>query len=255
MTYKWLKWTRVTVALVFFLLTTLVFLDFKEVVGEKGVNNILFLQFVPSLLKFFAVFSLSAAGFIIILVLTALFGRVYCSAICPLGILQDFISRAGKLFRKKRKRRYKYLKPRNILRYTILAATVILGIFASVFVVNLLDPYSLFGKVATGLFRPVGIWINNGLASILESMNVYVLYLRDISMFHLAAFIFPVIILVVLLYMSGRYGRLYCNTICPVGTLLGWLSKYSLFRIELDKDQCIKCGKCAFSCKSGCISI
>ena len=105
MTYKWLKWTRVIIALVFFLLTTLVFLDFREIVGEKGVNNILFLQFVPSLLKFLVAFSLSAVGFIVILALTSLFGRVYCSAICPLGILQDFISRAGKLLQEEEKKK------------------------------------------------------------------------------------------------------------------------------------------------------
>ncbi len=255
MTYRWLKWTRVTIALVFFLLTTLVFIDFRGIAGEKDINHILFLQFVPSLLKFLTIFSLSAAGFIVILLLTALFGRVYCSAICPLGILQDMFSRAGKLFRKKRKRKYKYLKPKNILRYTILAVTALTGVFGSVFILGLLDPYSLFGKIATALFRPAGIWINNAVAGILEQMNIFSLYAKDISMFHLSAILFPVVILLVLVYMSGRYGRLYCNTICPVGTLLGWLSKYSLFRIRIDSASCIKCGKCAFACKSGCISI
>ncbi len=255
MTYKWLKWTRVIIALVFFLLTLLVFLDFRDIISEKGVNRVLYLQFIPSLLKFLVLISLSAVGFILVLVLTALFGRVYCSAVCPLGILQDFISRGGRMFKKKRKRRYKYTKPKTILRYTILITTVLLGLFGSVFIVNILDPYSMFGKVATGLLRPVGIWINNDLAHILESMNVFLLSLKDIGTVHLATLAFPVIILFVLIYMAGRYGRLYCNTICPVGTLLGWISRFSLFRIEIDAASCIKCGKCAFSCKSGCISI
>ena len=109
--------------------------------------------------------------------------------------------------------------------------------------------------MATGLFRPATIWLNNGLAGVLEKMDVFALFSKDISLFRLSAIIFPVIILLVLIYMAGKYGRLYCNTVCPVGTLLGWLSKYAIFRIELDQDKCIKCGKCAFSCKSGCISI
>ena len=122
MTYRWLKWTRVFVALVFFSFQmTLVFVDFRAIVGEGGVDKILFLQFVPSLLRFLTVFSIAAGGFIIILILTVIFGRVYCSAVCPLGILQDMISRVGRLFRKKRKRKYKYQKPRTILRYVILS--------------------------------------------------------------------------------------------------------------------------------------
>ncbi len=255
MIYRWLKRTRVVLALVFFILTTLVFIDFREIAGEKAVRTILFLQFVPSLLKFLTVFTIASAGFIIVLVLTALFGRVYCSAVCPLGILQDVISRTGRLFRKKKKRRFKYLKPHTILRYTLLILTVLTGITLTIFAVSLLDPYSLYGKVATGIFRPAAIWINNGLSGILEKMNVFTLFAKDISLFSLAVFIMPVVILGVLLYMAGKYGRLYCNTICPVGTLLGWISKYSLFRIRLDTDSCIQCGKCAFSCKSGCISI
>ena len=62
-------------------------------------------------------------------------------------------------------------------------------------------------------------------------------------------------VLLVLVYLAGKYGRQYCNTICPVGTLLGWISKFSLFRIQINESNCIKCGKCAFACKAGCISI
>ncbi len=134
--------------------------------------------------------------------------------------------------------------------------TAVIALFGAIFILNILDPYSLYGKVATGLFRPAAIWLNNGLAGVLEKMNVFALFSKDISLFRLSAIIFPVIILLVLIYMAGKYGRLYCNTVCPVGTLLGWIIQIFPFP---DRDwiriSCIKCGKCAFSCKSGCISI
>lgn len=253
MNYKRLKWIRVTVALVFFVLTTLVFLDFRDLFNENRVNQILFLQFVPSLLKFITVVSLSAIGFLVIILLTALLGRVYCSAICPLGILQDFISRVGGYFKKKK--RYRYRKPNNILRNSILVVTVLSSVFLSILLVNLLDPYSLFGKTATALFRPLGIWVNNGVARALESMNIFVLFLKDQHPVHLATMVFPVIIIITLVVMAGQSGRLYCNTICPVGTLLGWISRYSLIKVNIRKNNCTQCGKCSFACKAQCIDV
>jgi ferredoxin len=253
MNYKLLKWIRVIIALVFLIFTTLIFIDFRDFLTENQVNQIVFLQFVPSLIKFITVFSLSALGFLVIILLTVFFGRVYCSAICPLGIIQDVFSRVGKLFRKKK--RYKYLKARNILRNTILVIVILSALIFSVLLLNLLDPYSLYGKIANGLFRPVGVLINNSVAGILENMNVFVLYQKDQFPVHFATIIFPIIAFMVILYLSAKYGRLYCNTICPVGTLLGWISKISVFKININHDNCIKCGKCAFECKSGCINV
>ncbi|MGC9344112.1 MAG: 4Fe-4S binding protein, partial [Bacteroidales bacterium] len=253
MSYKFLKWTRVVIALVFFLSISLVFLDFRDIVGVKGVQTITFLQFVPSILKFLTVLSLSAVGFLIVIVLTALFGRVYCSTICPLGVLQDFISRFSLRF--KRKKRYKFKKPHNILRNSILILTILSALFLTIFFVNILDPYSSFGKIANQLFRPLGVWINNGIASVLENMNIYYLYRMDLNPVHFSSFAIALVILVVLFIMAGKYGRLYCNTICPVGTLLGWLSKFSLFKVRLNKSACTQCGKCSFACKSECISV
>lgn len=253
MSYKFLKWIRVAVALVFFILTTLIFIDFRDLFSENQINQIVFLQFVPSLLKFITVFSLSALGFLVIMVLTVFFGRVYCSSICPLGILQDFFSRAGKLFKKKK--RYKYLKARNILRNTILVVVIISALFFSMLLLNLLDPYSFYGKISTGLFRPVGVWINNLFAEVLENMNIFILYRKDQFPVHFATVLFPIIAFLTILYLSWKYGRLYCNTICPVGTLLGWISKISIFKININHDNCIKCGKCGFECKSGCINV
>lgn len=253
MNYKWLKWGRVGIALIFFVSLTLIFLDFRDLAGEKGVQAITFLQFVPSLLKFISITGLSAIGFLIIVVLTVLFGRVYCSAICPLGILQDFISRAGKKITARK--RYKFKKADNLLRNSILFISLLSAVLLSIVLVNFLDPYSIYGKIANQLFRPVGIWINNAFANALESINVYFLYKKDLHPVHFYGLAIPAGLLLVVGFMSGKYGRLYCNTICPVGTLLGWISKISLFRVQMNKDNCTQCGKCSFVCKAQCINI
>ena len=253
MNYKWLKWTRVIIALLFFAFITLVFLDFRNLINQENVSRILWLQFVPSLIKFITLFSLSAIGFIVILILTSLLGRIYCSSICPLGILQDFIIRTGRIF--KIRKRFKYRKPSVILRNVILAVVILSVFTGSILLVNILDPYSLYGKFANGLLRPVGIWMNNFLATALENRGVYYLYRIDHFAINAYTLILPVLIIMVLLVMAGKYGRLFCNTICPVGTLLGWISKKSMLRIVYDKSKCTKCGKCVFACKSECLSI
>ena len=155
MKQQYLKKIRVVISLVFLLATTWLFLDFRNSIEGETFQTVLYLQFIPSLLKFFTVFSLGALGFLVILILTVLFGRVYCSTICPLGIFQDVVSYISKKIPRKKKFRYKFAKPFSLLRYSLLALTIISFVFGSVFIVNLLDPYSNFGRFSTNLFQPV----------------------------------------------------------------------------------------------------
>lgn len=248
-----LRKIRVLIALIFFLFITFLFLDFRKLLPEFFYDAFLYLQFIPSLLKFITAASIAALGFLVVLVLTAFFGRVYCSAICPLGILQDFISWIKK--RVKRKFRYRYSSPMDYLRYPFLALPVISYLVGTIFFVNLLDPYSNFGRIISDLIQPIYIFLNNSGAKLLEKLNVFFLYPEDISLSSWAAYIFPVFILGLIIWMSLKWGRLYCNTICPVGTLLGLLSRISVFRIKMISDKCTQCGKCAVACKSACINV
>lgn len=247
-----LKPARVILAILFFLPITFLFVDFKEFVPTKWTSYILYLQFIPSFLKFLGIVSLASAGFIFILLLTLLFGRIYCSAICPLGIFQDVISRLAN--RIKKKHRYRYKKPQHILRYSILGVTLIVFLIGSVFLLNLLDPYSIFGRIASDLFRPVAVAINNGIAALIENFDFYFLdrirYIRA----HTITLVIPVLFLIGITALAYYRGRLYCNIICPVGTLLGLVSKISLFRIKID-NSCTQCGKCMFACKAECIDV
>ena len=212
------------------------------------MHHLLRVQWVPALL------SLNLLIIGILLVLSLLFGRLYCSSICPLGVLQDILARKTLFFRKKKKPiRYEYKKPQNMLRYSILALTVLTFLFGSSFLLILLDPYSALGRIISQLIRPLFIWGNNGLASIMNVMGNYTFYKVELVGFVPIAFGITLFFFALIAFMSWFRGRLYCNTICPVGTFLGLLSKISLFRINIEETSCTKCGLCAKSCKSQCI--
>lgn len=252
--YKYLKGIRVTLSLLFFIGILFLFLDFSELFSSSAFKGLTFLQFVPSIIKFLTVGGLIATGFVVIILLTVLVGRVYCSSICPLGVMQDIITFFSKRFRKK-KFRFKYSRPLTYLRYGILAVVIITFLFGSITLLSLLDPYSIFGRFASDFVKPVYTLGNNLLATIFEKLNIYAFYVVDIKNVSLLAAIIPAVFLITVLWMSITKGRLYCNTICPVGTFLGLLSKVSVFKLKIQETSCTQCGKCSFACKSSCISI
>ena len=172
--YKILKKGRTSLALIVLVLTFVLFIDMYEWIPEGTFNSILFLQFVPSLLNFLAVFSLvTAGGFLVVVLLTLLTGRLYCSVICPLGILQDVVNRISR-WRSKKKRFFKFKKPHPALRYTFLGIMTLAIIFGGGWIVTWLDPYSLAGRAFTYLFKPVFVWGNNNvIAPVIQSMDVY----------------------------------------------------------------------------------
>src|SRR6056297_2983905 len=183
MKLKHMKKIRVIISLFFLLFLTLFFLGFTGIFPENFIKGVVSLQFIPSILKFFKVFSWIAAGFIVVLILTLLFGRVYCSTICPLGILQDVISYISK--KAKIRKKYKYLKAINWLRYSFLGLALIFLLSGSILVIALLDPYSLFGRIISDLFRPLLIEGNNLLAGLLNQFDVYAMYKIDLVSLHI----------------------------------------------------------------------
>lgn len=243
---KFLKTIRVGLSLLFFLPIVLFFIDFTGKLPTQ-LHQFLHLQWIPALL------SLNLVALCILLVLSLFFGRIYCSVICPLGVFQDVLSWKTRLFRKKKKHRFEYTKPQTILRYSILAITIIVFLFDSSFLVLLFDPYSTFGRIVSQLFRPLVIWANNGLAGLLSKTGNYTLYEVEQVSFVPIAFGISLLFFLVVTIMSWSKGRSYCNTICPVGTGLGILSRFSIFKISFDESNCTQCGLCSKQCKSQCI--
>lgn len=191
----------------------------------------------------------------VIIVLTLLLGRIYCSVLCPLGISQDFVFWLAKR-RKKNRRKFTFRRERRIVRYSILMLTGLAFLAGLSGFVGLVDPYSIFGRIVhDGLGLPVAYgW--NALVGVNESHGwIPALSQIDILWPPLASMALAGTYFVVLTVLTWRYGRAYCHTFCPVGTLLGTLGRFSLFRPVIDGQRCIHCGACEKTCRSSCIDV
>jgi ferredoxin len=245
---------------VFFVLTLFLFLDFRDSGFRTIAGEVLYVQFVPSLLQFLDSAAIGATGFILVLGLALVFGRVYCSFVCPLGICQDMVSRLARKRmanpgKKKGTYRFSYSRPHYFLWYTVLILTVLLFLAGSGLVLNLLDPFSSFGRMVSTLFRPLVLGANNLGAFALEQWGNHFLYRVRLPVFVPVATGIALVTLMVVGWLSARHGRLYCNTLCPVGALLGLFSKISMFRIRIAPEACDGCRRCQRVCKAGCIDL
>lgn len=245
-----LKVLRVILAILFFTPLILFFLDFADILPDK-VHRFAKIQLMPAILSGMFIFTA------ILLILTLVFGRFYCSTICPAGTLQDIINRMFCIGKKKSKgvRRFRHHKPLNWLRYTLLVLTIGFGIFGVMELCLLLDPYSNFGRIATNLFRPVVVWGNNLLADLLMKSGNYSLYHVANNTINTTSVIAATLALLVFIFMVVFRGRLFCNTLCPVGALLSLFSRYSFFRFDIKKESCIQCKACERACKAEAINV
>ena len=242
-----LKIARIIAALLFFFPILFFFCDFADVFPDT-FSRLLRMQVIPAILSG-GIMALAA-----VFLLTLLFGRIYCSVICPMGVLQDVINRfAGRGRKNKKKDRFHYAKPYTILRYSLLAVCVGFFIFEVITPLLFLDPYSNFGRIGANLFRPLVMEGNN-------LLNWVALKFNDYSFYHVSTYTvtrlsltISLIALLTIGILSFLRGRLFCNMICPVGSLLGLLSRFAIFRVVLDQSACTSCGSCEKACKSECI--
>jgi polyferredoxin len=233
-------------ALLFTLLLTLLLLDVSGTL-HGWLGWMAKVQFLP------AVLALNLGIIVALLLLTLLLGRVYCSVICPLGVLQDAVARAGR--RGKGKRRYCWSPALHWLRYGVLGVVVIALLTKLSMVVSLLDPYSAYGRIASTLFAPLYRWGNNLLAFFAERADSYLFYRAEVWLPSVVTLVVAALTLLVVGILAWRGGRTYCNTLCPVGTVLGWFSRFSLFKPRIDADKCNGCMVCAGKCKASCIDV
>jgi ferredoxin len=250
-----LRKIRILMTLFVFSILLLFFLDIQNILINPMADFLLRLQFFPSVFRALALFfSVSAMGFVVILLLTILWGRVYCSSLCPLGTFQDIIIAISRRFKSKKKRRFVYTPNKKlILRYSVLAATLLFWIFGSLLLINLLDPYSNFGKISVTLFQPAFIWLNNTVSFTLERFEIYSVTPMMTKTLPADVVAVSVGIFAVIAVMSVWRGRLFCNTLCPVGSILGIVSQKSMYRIAFNHDSCTLCGKCERVCKAECL--
>ena len=236
-----LKKIRITLAAVFITLITLLFLDFTGTL-HLWLGWLAKIQFLP------AVMALNVVVVVALLVLTLVFGRIYCSVVCPLGVFQDILA---KLRRKKNK--YSYSKEVRWLRYPVLVVFLVAAVAGIGSLFQLLAPYSSFGRIATMILQPLWMMGNNLLAYFAEHADSYAFYSVDVWMKSLPVFIIATVTLVLLAVLAWRGGRTYCNTICPVGTILSFFARFSWLKIRFDESKCKNCSMCSKNCKAACI--
>lgn len=239
-----LRKIRIVLATVMLIGITWLFVDFT------GTAHHCF-SWMPKLQLLEAILALNVVALVILIVMTLVFGRIYCSIICPLGILQEIIGWVGK---KVKKNRYTFSKAVSWLRYTMLGVMVVALVAGIGSIVQLLAPYSAFGRIATTLLQPLYKIGNNVLAAISEHYDNYAFYHTETGVPNITIVLaIACVTLVVLAVLAYRNGRTYCNTICPVGTVLSFLSRFSWMKIQFDADKCKNCSLCTKNCKAACI--
>lgn len=240
-----LRKIRIVAATLCFTIITLLFLDFTGTI-HSWFGWLAKIQLLPAIL------ALNVGVVAALIILTLLLGRVYCSVICPLGVMQDLISWAAG---KRKKNRFTYSPANTWLRYGVLAvfiATLVAGFGA---IALLVAPYSAYGRIAQNLLAPLWGWGNNLLAYVAERVDSYAFYSTEVVMGSIGTFAVAVATLIIVGVLAWRGGRTYCNTICPVGTVLGAISRFSLLKPIIDTDKCIDCKRCARNCKASCIDV
>ncbi len=218
-----LKKLRIVLAALFLVGITLLFVGY----GRQWWGWMAKLQFLPSCL------ALNLPVIIGILLLTFIFGRIYCSVICPMGVLQDVVIRIGRICsRKGGKSVGGFVPEHRVVRYGVLVLAVVSAVAFSQLLLSLLAPYSAYGRIVRSI------------AGLAEGQSPAPALLVTAG-----------VTLVVIVACAALWGRGYCNTVCPVGTTLGLVSRFSLFRVRLDSDRCVSCRRCEKGCKAHCIDI
>ncbi len=238
-----LRTIRIILATFFFSAVTLLFIDFSGT-SHPILDWVTKIQFLPAL------FAANFAIIALLILLTLLFGRIYCSIICPLGILQDVFSHIAS---RKKRNRFAYAKPRNRLRIIFLALFAIISALGLLSIASLIAPYSAYGRIASNFAAPIWASANNILATVSEFFNSYAFHHTEIVFRGIGVFVVSLITLLLVAFLAWKGGRDYCNTVCPVGTILGFFAKFSLFRPIIDTSKCNACGLCARNCKAKCI--
>ena len=212
-----LKKARLAAAIIFWGIITLLFLDFTGTL-HAWFGWMARIQFLP------AVLALNLGVVILLIALTLVFGRVYCSVICPLGVFQDVVSWINGRRGKKSRMRFTWSPAKDWLRYGMLAVFIAALAAGAGSVVAFLAPYSTYGRIVSNLFSPVYRWGNNLLACFAERIDSYAFYTTEVWVRSVPAFIIAAAAFILIAVLAWRNGRTWCNTVCPDSSRRSFLS-------------------------------
>lgn len=202
-----------------------------------------------------AVMSFSLGYFVFWLIATLIFGRIYCSTVCPLGTFQDICSRLPRMGRHRDSQDYHYHRPFDRTRYISLAIVVASLVTGILLIVSLVDPWCIYSRFCVNVLNPaVRLIVDDGFydtAAVAVSENPHLKIMGASAI----GLVISLVSMGIVGWIAVKSGRTFCNTVCPVGTTLGFISRNSIFHIDIDTDKCIQCRRCEHVCKASCIDL
>ena len=191
-------------------------------------------------------FSLLFIPALIAILITPLFGRIFCGYICPMGITLDCSDWIFSFIRKKQL----HIKKLYRVKYIILIFLVLVSIFGISFVF-FASPLSLitrfYGLLIQQLFIFCFDWLLGFIRPIAEKLQLTDLIMLQVLRLQFNTILFVLIFFLILFVCSSFIPRLWCRYLCPSGAILSLFSKKPLVR-RFVNDDCIQCGKCSKKC-------
>lgn len=199
-----------------------------------------------------------------ILIPTFFLGRFFCGWVCPLGTLNHFF---GSL-RSEKKRGLQRLESNRYkkwqrAKYYLLLVLLVSSVFG-VAVLALMDPISLLVRsLTTSVLPALNIASNALLDSLYQSNNGLLAMLGHFLHWVLNATILSFrqphfrqgfllgLLFILLLAVNLRVTRFWCRALCPLGALLGALSRFSILGMEKSPQDCDDCNRCLLHCQGG----
>ena len=201
---------------------------------------------------------------LVILLPTIFLGRFFCGWICPMGTLQHFVgnmpseSKRGKQgIESNRYKRWQTIK------YVVLIAGLVAAAFGSM-AIGWLDPFSILVRSIGLSFLPAFNLVVRAVLAPLEHSHVAAIkatgtgihavlavFVLDLRQAHFAQGLVLGILFVVILFASLRITRLWCRSICPLGALLGAVSRWSILGLHKAPESCDNCNRCLLHCQGG----
>ena len=201
---------------------------------------------------------------LLILLPTLFLGRFFCGWICPMGTLQHFIGnmRSEAKAGKKRIESNRYKRWQTI-KYVALIAGLVAACFGSM-IIGTLDPFSLlvrsiglallpaFNLATRALLLPMEHSHVGAIRTTGESLHTILqATILDFRQAHFAQGLVLGILFLVILWASMRVTRFWCRSLCPLGALLGAVSRWSILGLHKDASTCDKCSRCLLNCQGG----
>ncbi len=201
---------------------------------------------------------------LLILVPTLFLGRFFCGWICPMGTLQHwFGSMPSEAKRGKERIDSNRYKRWQTVKYVVLIAGLIAAIFGSM-AIGWLDPFSLLVRSVGLAILPAFNFAVRAVITPLEHSHIAAIRttgdslhtvlqatVLDFRQTHFAQSLVLGVLFLLILTASWRVTRLWCRSICPLGALLGAVSRWSVLGLHKDPASCDKCNRCLLHCQGG----